>query len=245
MLTVYDDRHYLITPPSLGVQLPQVNFAAVTDLPVLVTAARHTGGIVRVKGTFPWPRGVPLEVFQAIWPDAFATLNHGMEIGNESALSLARRLPIVAPYPIPKIARKFGVRPNYRESRVAVTCEHLSAARDENYLVIKRRGKEVPGDLIAPLLAELAEFGVSAETTPEAECEDLRSHIAGWFDNHASELQITRIAITNRDALFLVAAARYAMLSLELAKNRNYDSIHLIAEIESEPNFRPHWTSNR
>jgi hypothetical protein len=199
------------------------------------------GGIVAVEarfGTGKW-RGMPVfDVFQCGQKQVYGTV-----LGNPAASELAYYVACLVPERPPAIAVRFGV-PRVPNPRVAATVEHANCLQRERFLLVVPREGRKSVKLIAQLPDWLASFGVKTLGAADEPRGPLRDEMRDWFGNPGRPMLAIQIEGGVDNAAWQLAVIYYVAEYWD-THARGLNSVHFVANIEGQPNFRKNWTSNK
>jgi hypothetical protein len=168
---------------------------------------------------------------------------HGMVLGNDAGMELARRVLRLNPERPPALAVRFGA-PRVPNPTVDATAEHATCLSRERFLLIVPKEGRKSLKLLERLPEWLGAFGVKSLSEPASPPPLLRDEIHDWFGNPSR----TMFAVPIEEGVENVAwqlAVTYYIAEYWGTHAKGLNGIHFVANIEGQPNFRKNWTSNK
>lgn len=194
---------------------------------------------------------VPLEIpdrkrnslTSAIAPCPHMTI-YGLVLGNETGQELARCLSRAVPERPPAFAVRMGLAERVPHPTVKATAEHVDCLDGMRYLLVVPRANRRSIKLMDQLPAWFGTFGVTIGA-PTAEVPAiLRAEMHDWFGDPGRTMFALPMSGGEPNAAWQLAVVYYVAEYWD-TRASGLDSMHLVANIEGEPNFRKNWTSNK
>jgi hypothetical protein len=170
-------------------------------------------------------------------------LPYGTALGNSSAMQLRMCVQVVQVYETPDLAVRLGLGEKLPQPSVKMTIEHVECLRDRRILLVvpKKRRKSI--GMMEELPTWFSHFGLIASGPFEVSPE-LRLEMRDWFEDSDRTMYAFDVSGGMEEAAWQFAVLTYIAEYWDV-RTRGLDTVHLLADIESKPNFRRHWTSNK
>ncbi len=234
--------YFFVVPDYLEIDLGARDIASATPYYVKSWPSCAMGGIIELTG-----RGIDMAVrglSNVLLPDSYPSPIGGTEIGNEAGLRMRNDASVMSPYRLPKLAVSFGLGRNFRRPTVASTIENIDGLDNRKYLLIKfRRRPKIK--TVEELLDRMSDFGLNPLECDVPVATEIRGRVATWFSDSVDGIIVKEVDCANDVAQWYLAVIAFSAISVELLGNSGLDSVHIAASIDTRPNFRPFWTSNR
>ncbi|MEZ6072495.1 MAG: hypothetical protein R3C10_20090 [Pirellulales bacterium] len=165
----------------------------------------------------------------------------GLNCGNRAGEDLASYVAYALPDFPPPIAVKMGLadRPP-KKPTIGVSAEHIDGLSGERFcLVVPRQVSKVCKHQNSAI-DWFGALGIKAKKCPLS--GQLTSGIAGWYDRSLDKMLVYQLSGGEENAAWQLAATSYVATHW-WTKWRGLESVHLLADIQGKPVFRPNWTN--
>lgn len=242
MLPASLDRTYLVLPAYASSYCKAVDAASLRlGSPVKFWPGYGGGGIVsHLSGLSHEQR---IRVTETFIHGMATLLPYGTALGNSSAMQLRMCVQVVQVYETPDLAVRLGLGEKLPQPSVKMTIEHVECLRDRRVLLVvpKKRRKSI--GMMEELPTWFSHFGVIA-SGPFDVSPELRLEMRDWFEDSDRTMYAFDVSGGMEEAAWQFAVLTYIAEYWDV-HTRGLDTVHLLADIESKPNFRRHWTSNK
>ena len=167
---------------------------------------------------------------------------YGCVLGNESGTSLAESVFRVTPDSPPTLAVTLGLAQRVPDPTVKITAEHAHTIGDARYLLVVPRKNRRSLKLIDQIPTWFETFGVDVLETEIP--ETLTGEISCWFDDPRRPMYAFEMRGGEDNAAWQMAITAYVAEHWDVHA-LGLDTLHVVAAIDGEPNFRQNWTSNK
>jgi hypothetical protein len=242
MLLANRDHTYLVLPAYASSYCKAVDAANLRlGSPVRFWPGYAGGGIVSHLSELSHEQRI--RVTETFIHGMATLLPYGTALGNPSALALRMSVQIVQVYRTPDFAVRLGLGKKLPEPSVKMTIEHVDSLGDGRLLLVvpKKRRKNIP--MMHELPSWFLHFGISVAGPCELS-PGIRLEMCDWFEDANRPMYAFEVSGGMDQAAWQFAVLTYIAEYWDV-NAKGLDSLHMLANIESKPNFRRHWTSNK
>ena len=199
------------------------------------------GGILGV------PKSLPISEHKRnniVAPRSSLKYVYGCVLGNPAGRLLADSLCCAVPERPPPLAVKYGAAKRVPSPRVKATAEHANSIEHGRYLLIVPRENRKKLRMLEQVSDWFETFGVRTSDAPVPIPSGLRDEMTTWFGNPGRPILALELQEGEDNAAWQLAVTYYIAEFWDV-NAPGLDSVHFVAAIEGEPNFRKNWTSNK
>ena len=171
-------------------------------------------------------------------------LIYGLVLGNESGEKIKTKIICAVPPRAPDFAVRLGLAPRIPEPTVCATMEHSDCLGDQRLLMVVPREGRRSLKMLDEIPTWYAGFGVQANQLEGELNLPFQREIRNWFDNPDRLKFFFSLSGGENDASWQLAVTYYIAEYWD-THIKGLQNVHFVADIETRPNFRQFWTSNR